>query len=177
MDDIEQIEETAPKQPAKRSGGLTVLCILSIMNAVINILAGLLMFVAVPVLTEMDENGQLEEIMEQTYESMEDTAMYDQMMESFDQAMDLITGMNANYYLFMALLYGASLAGVILMWKLRRNGLSIYGVAQGLLLINSAFFVYANSMGNPLSDIIFAILFVALYSIEFKKLEKLEKQQ
>lgn len=177
MEDFEQVQETAPKQPVKRSGLLTILCILSMINAVLSILAGLLMFVAVPVLTEMDENGQMEEIIEQTYESMEGSPMYDQMMESFDQSMDMITGMNANYYLFMALLYGASLAGVILMWKLRRNGLSIYGVAQGLLLINSAFFVYANSMGNPLSDIIFAILFVALYSIEFKKLEKLEKQQ
>ena len=171
MDEIEQIKEE-PKQLGKRSSFLTVLCILSMINAVSSIFVGLIMYVATPMMSKMYEEGLLEESMEQVYSSLEGTATYDQAMESLGEAFDVFSNLNPNYYLFMAMLYAASLAGVIVMWKLRKNGLRIYAVSQCLLLINSAVYFYSIGLGSPWSDVILTLLFVAAYWLEFRKLEQ-----
>lgn len=72
------------------------------------------------------------------------------------------------YYAAMTLLYALSLAGCILMWKLRRSGFHCYALAQLLMLLLPLLFLGKGFLG--LGDLMFTALFLFLYYLLLKNL-------
>jgi len=70
------------------------------------------------------------------------------------------------------LLYAASLTGAILMFQLKKSGFYLYTTAQILLLFVAPAFIGFNLFVNIgiLFSSFFALLFIALYAINLKKM-------
>lgn len=77
------------------------------------------------------------------------------------------------FYLLTAWLYAMSLTGVIMMWKLRKNGFHFYTIAQLLVIIVTILFLGKTYV--RLGDIMLTLLFVGYYYISFMGLEKLKE--
>ena len=75
-----------------------------------------------------------------------------------------------SYYLCCTLLYAMSLAGVIFMWNLHKNGFHLYTLAQLLVLLVTGLFLGREyiSLGN----IMMTLLFITYYYIAFRNLAK-----
>ena len=72
------------------------------------------------------------------------------------------------YFLYSALLYGMSLAGVIMMWNLRKSGFHLYTLAQLLVLLITMLFLGKEYVA--LGDIMFTLLFIVYYYIALRNL-------
>ncbi len=73
-----------------------------------------------------------------------------------------------SFFLCSALLYGLSLAGVILMWNLRKSGFHLYTLAQLLILLVTLLFLGRERV--PLGDIMFTLLFITYYYVALRNL-------
>lgn len=71
-------------------------------------------------------------------------------------------------FLCLAVLYGISLAGVILMWRLRKSGFHLYTMAQLLVLVVPVLFMGRSFIA--MGDIMLTALFVAYYFFALKRL-------
>ena len=110
------------ENPVKRPVGMTILLVLSLINAIIQIFSALGMFVTTPVMSQMMADGSLEEAMEPFLSMMK---MSENELESFWLLLQARLSINPIYYLFTALLYVGSLIGVVKMFKLQRTGFHI----------------------------------------------------
>lgn len=72
------------------------------------------------------------------------------------------------YYLFCGLLDAISFAGLLLMWRLRKNGFHCYALAKLLLMIMPLLFLDRSYVG--LGDMMMAIMFIACYFFLMKAL-------
>lgn len=70
------------------------------------------------------------------------------------------------YFFLNGLLYAASFAGAILMWRLRRVGFHVYTIAQCLLILLGMLVVPGT--GVPYGSILWTGLFVAGYASNLK---------
>jgi len=68
------------------------------------------------------------------------------------------------YFLLFTGLYLLSLTGVLLMWKMKKSGWFLYVLAQTIVLFLPAFWLEETIL--PSAQVIFTILFVALYTRE-----------
>lgn len=75
-----------------------------------------------------------------------------------------------SFFLCGTILYGMSLAGVIIMWKLRKSGFHLYAMAQLLILLVTLLFLGRDHIS--LGDIMLTILFIAYYFIAFRALAR-----
>lgn len=75
-----------------------------------------------------------------------------------------------SFFLCCTLLYAMSLAGVIIMWKLRKSGFHLYAMAQLLILLVTLLFLGRDHLS--LGDIMLTILFIAYYYIAFRALAR-----
>ena len=154
-------------QPVKRPIGMTILLTLSLINACMQIFSNLFMFVTAPILKKMMESGELEDSVIPMLSSVDES-----MVESFSQMMELWMSVPTVYFLITAVLFTASLVGVIKMFKLQRLGFHIYSIAQILILINAVAFVYSHLPQNPFfSEFLTTAMFILIYHLYFKRIE------
>ena len=154
-------------QPVKRPIGMTILLVLSLVNACMQIFSNLFMFVSAPILKKMMESGELEDSVIPMLSSIDES-----MVESFSQMMELWMGVPTVYFLITGVLFTGSLVGVIKMFKLQRLGFHIYSIAQILILINAVAFVYSHMPQNPFfSEFLTTAMFILIYHLYFKRIE------
>lgn len=75
-------------------------------------------------------------------------------------------------FVCLAVLYSISLAGVILMWRLRKSGFHLYTLAQLLILVVPVLFMGRTYIA--MGDIMLTVLFVAYYFFALKRLGAFE---
>jgi len=155
--------------PVKRPVGMTILLVLSLINAILQIFSSLGMFVTTPVMSQMMANGELEETMAPFLSILQ---MGEDELDTFWQLIEDRLSINPIYYLFTALLYVGSLIGVIKMFRLQRTGFHIYSISQMLILIVSVIYVYSKlgSVGF-FNDFLMTAMFILLYHLYLKRFE------
>ena len=159
-------------QPMKRPTGITILLVLSFLNACWNILSSLVSYFFIPKLSTMLENGQFEEMMAPF------AGMNEEMTKMMNEGAAMLSQINPNYYLILMVLFIASLVGVIMMFKGDKRGLHIYAIAQICMLINASVFIYPLQKPSPfVSDLLLTIIFILLYRLYFRRMEMPEQTQ
>ena len=156
------MEPTAQKRPVS----VTILLVLSFINAVWNILRSLVLYITTPKMVEMYETGEFEEMMQPF------AGMGEEFTNAMNDAMHIFSQINPNYYLILLVLFVASLVGVILMLKGDKRGLHIYAIAQICMLIDNSVFVYPLQKPSPfVTDLLLTAIFILLYRLYFKRME------
>ena len=159
----------------KRPVGMTILLVLSLINAILQIFSALGMWVSTPVMSQMLADGTLEESMAPFLALMR---MDDEATKAFWEILESRLTINPLYYLLTALLYIGSLVGVIKLFKLQRTGFHIYSISQMLLLIVAVVYVYSHMPKNPLfSEFLTTLMFILIYHLYFKRIEFQMQQQ
>ena len=150
----------------KRPTGMTILLVLSFINACWNILRSIVLYFTTPKMVEMYENGQLEEMMAPF------SGMGAEFTNAMNDTMNIFTQINPTYYLILLVLFIASLIGVMKMFKGDKIGFHTYSIAQICMLIDHSIFVYPLQKPNPFtSDLIITALFILMYYLYFKRME------
>ena len=155
-----------------RPTGMTILLVLSFINACWNILRSVILYFTTPRMAEMYENGELDKMMEPF------SAMGEEFTNAMNDSMHIFTQINPNYYLILLVLFIASLIGVLKMFKGDKRGFHIYSIAQICMLIDHSVFVYPLQKPSPFtSDLIITILFILLYYLYFKRMQMVDTTQ
>lgn len=145
---------------------MTILLVLSFLNACWNILSSLVSYFFIPHLATLRENGQLEEMMAPF------SGVNEEMTKMMMDGATMLSQINPNYYLILLVLFVASMVGVIKMFKGDKRGLHIYAIAQILMLINASAFVYPLQKPSPFtSDLLLTAIFILIYYLYFKRME------
>ena len=151
---------------------MTILLVLSFINACWNILRSFVMYFTTPIMSKMLDDGQFEEMMKPFSSFGED------FTNAMTDSMNLLTQINPNYYLILLALFIASLIGVIKMFKHDKRGFHIYAIAQICMLIAHSVFVYPLQKPSPfISDLLLTAIFVLLYYLYFKRMEMTQGPQ
>ena len=159
-------------QPQNRPTGMTILLVLSFINACWNILRSFFRYFATPRMAEMYENGQFDEMMQPF------STLGEEFSNAMNDSMNIITQINPNYYLILIVLFIASLIGVIKMFKNDKRGFHIYAIAQICMLIAHSVFVYPLQKPSPfVSDLLLTFIFILLYYLYFKRMEMTQNPQ
>jgi hypothetical protein len=142
--------EEVPGQPAReqritRPTLLTVLCILTFTGSGLNIISGL------AIGTFFNEFVRVAADLAETYKL---------------PGMEMITEGSPGFFFISALFYSGSVAGAVMMWRLRKTGFHVYAISQILLLIAPMYFF--KLPGPSVPDIIFTGLFLILYSVNLR---------
>lgn len=149
---------------------MTILLVLSFINACWNILRSFVMFIMTPQLGKMIDDGQFEEMMEPF------SGFGADFTNSMLDNMTVLSQINPYYYLITLVLFAASLIGVIMMFKLNKRGLHIYAIAQILTLISASYFVYPLQKPSPFTtNLLLILLFIFAYYLYFKRIEMADK--
>ena len=155
-----------------RPTGMTILLVLSFINACWNILRSVILYFTTPRMAEMYENGELDKMMEPF------SAMGEEFTKAMNDSMHIFTQINPNYYLILLVLFIASLIGVLKMFKGDKRGFHIYSIAQICMLIDHSVFVYPLQKPSPFtSDLMITILFILLYYLYFKRMQMVDTTQ
>lgn len=150
----------------KRPTGMTILLVLSFINACWNIFRSIVMYVTTPRMAEMLDSGAFEEMMQPF------SAMGEDFIKSMNDTISILTQINPNYYLILMALFVASLVGVIRMFKGDKRGFHIYSISQICILIDHSVFVYPLQKPSPFtSDLLLTAIFILLYYLYFKRME------
>lgn len=155
------------EQPVKRPASITLLLVLSFINACWNIISSLVMYLTTPHIAETMQNGQMDEMME-SFAPMLGEEQQQMMLES----MKMIAQIDSKYWMFMIILFVVSLMGVIKMFKGNKIGLHLYAISQLLMLINASVYFYPKQpQSGFFSELILTVLFILMYYLYFKRLE------
>lgn len=151
---------------------MTILLVLSSINACWNILRSIIMYFTTPIMSKMLDDGQLDEMMQPF------SAIGEDFTKAMTDSMNILTQINPNYYLILIVLFIASLVGVIRMFKDDKRGFHIYSIAQICMLIAHSVFVYPLQKPSPfVSDLLLTIIFILLYYLYFKRMEMQQNAQ
>lgn len=154
-------------QPKKRPVGMTILLVMSLINACWNILSASVSLLMLPVVNKTFENGQMEEMMGPFYGTMSD-----EMKQMMMDGTKIFSQIDMKYWLFLAILFVGSLVGVIKMFKGNKIGFHIYSISQILILINASLYLYPlQPQSGFISDLLLTIIFILLYYLYFKRME------
>ena len=157
----------------KRPTGMTILLVMSFLNAVMNIFSSVIMYFGTPLLSEMMRNGQLEEAMA-PFEATMNAEMRQAMLDS----MTALANIKPVYYLWLLVLFVASLVGVMRMFKWDKRGFHVYSIAQILMLIAASVYKYPLMHPSPfMTDLLLTAMFILVYYLYFKRKEMTEDQQ
>jgi hypothetical protein len=155
------------QQPQKRPTGMTILLVLSFINACWNILRSIIMYFTTPMIAKMVENGEFEDAMEPFV-----ATFGEEMRQSMMESMTLLSSIDPKYYLILLALFIGSLVGVIRMFKGDKRGFHIYAISQILMLINASVFVYPLQKPSPFTyDLLLTLMFIVVYYLFFKRME------
>ena len=154
----------------KRPVSITILLVLSFINACWNIFSASVSFLMLPQVRKMYEDGQMEESMGPFY-----AMMSDEMKQTMMEGVKMLSQMDPKYFLFLGILFVGSLIGVIQMFKGKKTGLHIYSISQILMLINSSVYLYPHQpqSGFVSDDLLLTLIFILLYYLYFKRMEML----
>lgn len=155
------------QEPARRPVGMTILLVLSLVNAIFQIFSSIFTYLFMPLMRELMDNGQLEEQLELFMPTIDDTARQ-AVLDNLATQLEV----QPLYYLLIGVLFIGSLVGVLKMFKLQRLGFHIYSIAQFLILIVEVAFVYSKQAQNPFfNEFLMTIMFILLYHLYFKQME------
>lgn len=155
------------EQVQKRPTGMTILLVMSLINAIFWSVGSFSLYVTTPAMTRAVENGQIEQFLA-PYASMLDETQMEDMMTGFR----FMAQIDAKYWLFKLFLFVGSLFGVIKMFKGDKRGLHIYAISQILMLINSSLYFYPKQPQSAfVSDLLLTIIFILIYYLYFKRME------
>ena len=155
-----------------RPTGMTILLVLSFINACWNIIRSIVLYFTTPKMVEMYQNGQFDEMMTPF------SGMGEDFTNAMNDAMHIFSQINPNYYLILLVLFIASLIGVLKMFKGDKRGFHIYSIAQICMLIDHSVFVYPLQKPSPFtSDLMITILFILLYYLYFKRMQMVDTTQ
>ena len=155
------------EQVQKRPTGMTILLVLSLINACWNILTSLVMYVMTPKMAEMVQTGQIEEMMA-PYSAL----ISEEQQQLAMDGMKMMAQIDPKYWLFLLFLFIGSLVGVIRMFKGDKRGLHIYAISQILMLINSSVYFYPKqAQSGFVSELLLTMIFILLYYLYFKRME------
>ena len=155
------------QEPAKRPEMLTVLCVLSFINAVYNGIVNFISFAFYDFFQSMFEQmSKGEGVFEEVAEQMGDN------WELMTQASSIAFSIGRGYYFFETLLYVASFIGVLMMWRLQKKGFHVYTIAQCLMIIMTSIFVTNKIGGFPFGPIFWTAAFVFMYASHYKNVMK-----
>ena len=158
--------ETNTQQPQKRPVGMTILLVMSLINACWNIFSASISLIVKPSMTAMYKNGRLEEMMQPF------SAFGGNFAKAMNEGMQIFSQIDSKFYIILLVLFIASLIGVIKMFKGDKRGFHIYSVAQICMLIDNSLYVYPLQKPSPfLSDLMFTAMFILLYYLYFKRME------
>lgn len=153
--------ETNPIAPKpERSSALSVLCVLSFINAGFQVLSNFVLYSVMPVFKAMMEDPDSE-----AYEMME--TLYGDSLDQIMAAMETAFNVNPIFYILNAVLFIGSFVGVLYMWKLQKKGFHIYTIAQVLVLVVAAF-VGTQGMGIVTSAV-WTLMWIGAYYYLLKK--------
>ena len=160
-----------PQQTQKRPVGMTILLVLSFINACWNIFSSLITLILKPRITEMYNNGEFEKL-------MQSFSAKDEEFKAMNDSMQVFSQIDSKFYIILLVLFIASLVGVIKMFKGDKRGFHIYSIAQICMLIDNSIFVYPLQNPSPfLSDMMLTAIFILLYYLYFKRLEISQPQK
>ena len=158
MEDNTFYAEEQQEQP-KRPEMLTVLCVLSFINAAWNTLSNFISFAFYDtfqnLFTQLREGSGVYE------------GMAEQMGDNWDvmvQATEMASSISRGYYFLEIILFIASFIGVRMMWKLQKKGFHVYAIAQIVMLIVTT--VFTKITFGP---VLWTALFIAMYYPHYKK--------
>jgi len=163
------METTNATQQPKRPLGMTILLVMSLINACWNIFSASISFLMLPQVRKMYEDEQMEDSMGPFY-----SMMSDEMKQTMLEGIKMLSQMDPKYFLFLGILFVGSLIGVIQMFKGKKTGLHIYSISQILMLINSSVYLYPHQpQSGFVSDLLLTLIFILLYYLYFKRMEML----
>ncbi len=157
------IEQEEPKRPEM----LTIICVLSFINAVYNGISNFISFAFYDsfqkVFAQMrNGEGMFADMAEQLGDNW----------EMFAQASSLAFSVGRGYYFLETILYVASFIGVLMMWRLQKKGFHVYTIAQCLMIIMTSIFVTSKIGGFPFGPIFWTAAFVFMYASYYKNVMK-----
>ena len=151
---------------------MTILLVLSSINACLKILRSIFMYFTTPIMSKMIDDGQFDEMMQPF------SAFGEDFTKAMTDSMNVLTQINPYYYLILLALFIASLIGVIKMFKNDKRGFHIYAIAQICMLIAHSMFVYPLQKPSPfVSDLLLTGIFILLYYLYFKRMEMTQNPQ
>lgn len=157
------------ENPVKRPIGMTILLVLSLVNAILQIFSSLGMWITTPVMSQMMADGTLEESMAPFLSMMQ---MGEEELKAFWEIIELRLSVNPVFYLFTALLYIGSLIGVIKMFKLQRTGFHFYSISQMLILIVTVVYIVSKQgSAGFFNDFLMTVMFILIYHLYLKRIE------
>ena len=164
MDENIEYEEMMPELPKKRPTVLTIICILSSVNAALNAFTNLMAFLFYKLFNTIlsDDNEELMS-MSQMFGNE-----WDEMLKTYR----VFFSTDRIYFIMNALVWIGSFIGVSMMWKLKKNGFHIYTISQILVLILSTIFIYNRTGGSPVMDVLMTAIFVVWYLRYYKQVMK-----
>ena len=145
--------------------GLRFILILSLIGSAYSFISDLVTGLVYPAWRSLYESGEWKSMLPMLAKM---TGQED--LNLFETAMEQAMAVPRTVYLLWALLYAMSLAGVIMMLRLRRNGFHLYAIAQLLVLIVTILFL--GKAQQMLGDIMMTILFIVYYFFTFRRLEQ-----
>ncbi len=153
------------EEPVKRPEMLTVICILSFINAVYNGITNFVSFAFYDTFQNIfDQMRNGEGMFADMAEQMGDN------WETMAEASALAFSVGRGYYFTEMVLYIASFVGVLMMWRLQKKGFHVYTISQILMLIATSIFVISKIGGGfPFVPIMWTALFVMMYFMHYKK--------
>lgn len=155
------------QEPIKRPVGMTILLVLSLVNAIFQVFSSIFTYLFMPVMKEMMESGQLEEQL-QLFMPTLDEATKQGVLDNLATQLSV----QPVYYLLIGVLFIGSLVGVLKMFKLQRLGFHIYSIAQMLILITQVAFIYSKQSQSPFfNEFLMTLMFILLYHLFFKRIE------
>ena len=124
-------------------------------------------------MAKMVENGEFENAMEPFV-----ATFGEEMRQAMIENMARLSSINPRYYLFLLVLFIASLVGVLKMFKWDKRGFHIYSIAQILMLINASVYLYPLQHPSPFTyDLLLTVMFILMYYLYFKRKEQFENMQ
>lgn len=152
---------------------MTILLVLSFINAICFIFASLGLYTTIPTMVEIVQNGQIEEFL-----APYSTVLNNTQMENMRESLNFMIRIDTKYWLFLAILYIGSLVGVVRMFKGDKIGFHIYSISQILILINSSVYLYhVQPQSGFFSDLMLTAIFILLYYLYFKRMEMSQPTQ
>jgi hypothetical protein len=156
------------EEPDRRPEMLTVLCILSFINAVYNGIANFISFAFYDTFQNIFEQmrngeGMFADMAEQMGDSWTTMA----------EASALAFSVGRGYYFIEMILFIASFVGVLMMWRLQKRGFHVYTISQILMLIATSICVVSKIGGGfPFGPVLWTAFFVMMYFSHYKRVMK-----
>lgn len=153
--EYKNFENPEPQRPT----GLSIVCVLSFINAVFQFIANIFSFLAYNVIQNLGQDEDYLEMMEKFVPDIDE----------FESNMAAQLAVSRVSYLLQALLFVGSFIGVYYMWKMLKKGFHIYAIAQILILIVTAIFVTSVTGASIVGPAILTAIWIGIYFIYYRK--------